>query len=165
MCLWANIVSWVLHVDDYVWHQNRQKGQLLCKRPGISKHAKIHEDMEIQCWTKLHNIVCHLSNKSQPWPKKWLIVSPMKLHGDHLLVWDYIFWGKRKQNFILMPIVLWEFLCQLLFLKIFQNIRNISKLDTVMCVHCTTYTYSIDVDGIPKDIRKKALTAGWIKPK
>ena len=98
MCLWANIVSWVLHVDDYVWHQNRQKGQLLCKRPGISKHAKIHEGMEIQCWTKLHNIICHLSNKSQPWPKKWLIFSPMKLHGDHLLVWDYIFWGKRKQT-------------------------------------------------------------------
>ena len=98
MCLWANIVSWVLHVDDYVWHQNRQKGQLLCKRPGISKHARNHEDMEIQCWTKLHNIICHLSNKSQPWPKKWLIFSPMKLHGDHLLVWDYIFWGKRKQK-------------------------------------------------------------------
>ena len=98
MCLWANIESWVLHVDDYVLRQNRQKGQLPCKRLGISKHARNHEDMEIQCWTRLHNIICHLSNKSQPWPKKWLIVSPMKLHGDHLLVWDYIFWGKRKQQ-------------------------------------------------------------------
>ena len=66
MCLWANIVSWVLHVDDYVLRQNRQKGQLPCKRLGISKHARNHEDMEIQCWTKLHNIICHLSNKSQP---------------------------------------------------------------------------------------------------